>query len=112
MKPLTLDDFEWEERGFDVYVLIHKVKDFPIAQITNFNGWKLQVWKESTRDGPLIENGLDLDAAKMVATLYASKHMEKYSEHFNRDMRNFYPKRKRASEFRPEAVPKGVFKVD
>ncbi|MFM7008059.1 MAG: hypothetical protein ACKO0Z_01795 [Betaproteobacteria bacterium] len=108
---LTIDDFEWVQDGFDVYVLTHKVKDFPVGRITNFNGWVVNVWKANRRDSPLVANALDLDAAKMVGTLHAAQHMEEYSAHFNKHP-NAYPKRKRDAEFRPETFPRGVFKVD
>lgn len=106
---MTLDDFEWVERGFDNYLLMLKGYEFPVAHINNFNGWKVQVWKESTRDGPLVENALDLDAAKAVALIYANKHMEKYDAQFRTRKPPFS---KRAPAYRPEAVSRGVFKVD
>ena len=106
---MTIDDFEWVERGFDNYLLMLKGYEFPVAHINNFNGWKVQVWRESTRNGPLVVNALDLDAAKAVALIYANKHMEKYDAHFKTRKPPFS---KRAPEYRPEAVPKGVFKMD
>ena len=108
---LTIDDFEWLEDGFDVHILIHKLKHFPIARISNFHGWTVNVWKANKATDPLIQNGLDLDTAKMVAVLHASQHMEEYSAHYNRNP-TAYPKRKRAAGFRPETFPRGVFGVD
>jgi len=108
---MTLDDFEWVERGFDNYLLMLKGYEFPVVHINNFNGWKVQVWKESTRDGPLMENALDLDAAKAVAMIYANKHMQEYEDAY-KSLAYRGTLRKRAPEYRPEAVPAGVFKVD
>jgi hypothetical protein len=108
---MTLDDFEWVERGFDNYLLVHKKFEWSVAQVNNFNGWTVQVWKESKRDGPLMENALDLDAAKAVAMIYANKHMQEYEDAY-KSLAYRGTLRKRAPEYQPEAVPTGVFKVD
>jgi phage anti-repressor protein len=104
---MTIDDFEWVEDGFDRYILVHKQVQMDIAIITNFNGWNIHVWKETRKGSPIAEATLDLDAAKAIAMLYANQHIEEYRRVFHE-----FSKRKRASEYRPEAVPKGVFRVD
>jgi hypothetical protein len=106
----SIDDFEWGEEGFDVHYLIHKRFDFKVASVRNFNGWYVTVWKERSPrgDSALVTNVEDLEAAKAIAVLYASKHMEKYDEYI-RTKSPPYPKR--TSVFRPGSFPKGVFKV-
>jgi len=100
---MTIDDFEWVEQGFDCYNLTHKRLDMPIATIRNFSGWTVNVWGSGKREAPLVENGLDLDAAKMAAIIYATQNMERYDA-FIQKHRPAY--RKRTSEYRPEAVPR------
>ena len=105
---MTIDDFEWGEHGFDIHYLTHKWVDFNVARIATFNGWNVHVWNEEPIGQPVVEHVADLEAAKAIAVLYANKHMEKYDEHI-RTKRP--PYRKRTQEFRPDAFPKGVFKV-
>jgi hypothetical protein len=106
---MTIDDFEWVENGFDDYTLTHKRVNFKVARVVHFGGWWVHVSGESTTSEPIVKHIEDLEAAKAVAMLYANKHMEKYDEYM-RTRRP--PDRRKTQEFRPEAVPKGVFKVD
>lgn len=106
---MTLDDFEWVEEGFDRHVLTHKTIEMAIASVSHYNGWRVSVWK-ATRDGSAIaEDGLDLDAGKAIAMLYANQHMKEY-EDVVRKTNGF--KRRRVKTYRPEEVPAGVFKMD
>lgn len=106
VNPLTLDDFEWAEDGFDRYVLQHKTIEISIAAVSHFNGWRVNVWKENRFGEPVVADALDLDAAKAIALLYANQHMEEYT---NVIRRNSYSRR--APKPVPGKIPKGVFKL-
>jgi hypothetical protein len=101
---MTLDDFEWVEEGFDEYNLTHKVHELTIASVRHFGGWKvwvLLVPPGTAQVGDTIDN---FEAAKTIAMIHVNQYMEGYP--------NVNTYRKRTPEYRPEAVSKGVFRVD
>ena len=100
---MTIDDFEWEQRGFDEYVLVHKEREMPIVGIKNFNGWYIHVLKPPKGVEQIAEHIDNLEAAKVVAMIYVSQNMEGYPN------ANTY--RTRTPKPRPETFPKGVFKM-
>lgn len=102
---MTLDDFEWVEKNFDQHALIHKTHELTVAIVDQFNGWYVKVLKAHGA-GVLVpaENIDNFEAAKVIATIHVNQYMEGYPDV------NVYSKR--APKYRPEAVPKGVFKVD
>jgi hypothetical protein len=108
---LTIDDFEWVERGFDTYYLMHKVYELAIAKITNFSGWTLQVSRVSTHHDPLISNGLDLEATKMVAMVHVNEKMREYENALNLRIK-YGSVRERSENSGPQAVRAGVFRMD
>jgi hypothetical protein len=99
---MTIDDFEWVEEGFDAWLLVHKQRDLTIAKLYSFNGWNVMVLKVYSRNNPLVVESFD--AAKAIATITAINNMENFPNADNYS--------KRASEYRPEKIPRGVFKVD
>jgi hypothetical protein len=101
---MTIDDFEWVEDGFDVHVLIHKTREMTIAVVKHFNGWYIHVLKPPRGTEQIAEQVDNLEAAKTIAMIHVNQYMEGYPN------ANNY--RKRAPEYRPQAVPKGVFRVD
>jgi hypothetical protein len=102
---MTLDDFEWDEYGFDMHQLIHKKRQLTIAVIKNFNGWYIHVL-DAPRAGSrqIAENIDNLEAAKVIAAIYVNQHMGDYP--------NVSTYRKRPPKDRPKAFPEGVFKLD
>jgi hypothetical protein len=108
---ISIDDFEWVERGFDTYYLVHKVYDLTVAKITNFSGWTLHVSKVSTYADPLVSNGLDLEAAKMVAMVHVNEKLQEYENALNLRIK-YGGIRKRSENSGPQAVRAGVFKMD
>ena len=101
---MTIDDFEWVERGFDEYVLVHKTHELTIAAISNFSGWQVRVLKTTGGALHLGEHIDNLEAAKVIAAIHVNQNMEGYP-----NVSNYRP---RTPKPRPEAFPKGVFKVD
>lgn len=105
---LSLDDFEWVERGFDLWGLQHKTfSSVVIASITNFNGWHVKVLNDpSTREPLHIDT---LDAAKAMAQIIATQYMEYYRERYIGN--HPHSLRKRPKTDGPPAFRPGVFKV-
>ena len=99
---MTIDDFEWIEKGFDTWYLIHKQRDLTIAKLHSFNGWNVIVLKVHSLDNPLVVESFD--AAKTIATITAINNMENFP-----DANNYS---KRIARHRPQKIPRGVFKVD
>jgi hypothetical protein len=99
---VTIDDFEWVEDGFDMWLLMHKQRELAVARIHSFKGWRVTVIGVYSLADPLIVESFD--AAKTIATITASNNMEKYH-----DARNY---RQRALRAGPQKIPKGVFKMD
>ena len=77
MSHLSLDDFEWEEEGFDTWHLVHKNYMLTIAAVRSFNGWHVSVLADSCQHKPLHVD--TLDAAKVLAQITANQHMEQLS---------------------------------
>lgn len=100
---MTIDDFEWVEEGFDVYILIHKTREFTAAVIKNFNGWYIQVNTYPRGAEQVAEHIDNLEAAKAIAAIHVNQYMEGYP--------NVKIYRTRAIPAVPKKVPKGVFKV-
>jgi hypothetical protein len=99
---VTIDDFEWIEEGFDMWLLVHKRHDMAIARLQSYNGWHVIVWGVYSRTDPLVVESFD--AAKAIATVTAINNMENFPN------ANNY--RTRALRAGPQKIPKGVFKVD
>lgn len=101
---MTIDDFEWVEEGFDNHILIHKTRELAVAVVKHFNGWYIQVQEAAPKRVLNIENIDNLEAAKTIATIHVNQNMEWYP--------NVNTYRRRAPNYRPGPVPKGVFKMD
>jgi hypothetical protein len=101
---MTLDDFEWEEYGFDMHQLIHKKCQLTIAVIKNFNGWYIHVLKAPSGTDQIAEHIDNLETAKVIAAIHVNQYMEGYP--------NVSTYRKRPPKDRPKAFPEGVFKLD
>jgi hypothetical protein len=100
---MTIDDFEWVERGFDDFVLIHKTHELSVASLTYFNGWRVVVLtpkKGIEQTAEFIDN---FETAKVIAAIHVNRNMEGYPDGTNY--------RKRAAKRRPEEIPEGVFKM-
>jgi hypothetical protein len=101
---MTIDDFEWEEYGFDMHQLIHKKCQLTIAVIKNFNGWYIQVLEAPPPGARQIAENIDnLEAAKAIAAIHVNQYMGDYP--------NVSTYRQRATSSRPKKVPDGVFKL-
>lgn len=100
---MTLDDFEWVEEGFDVYILAHKTREFTAAVIKNFNGWYIHVNTYPKGAEQVAEHIDTLEAAKVIAAIHVNQHMGDYP--------NVNTYRTRAIPAGPKKIPKGVFKV-
>lgn len=107
MGHLSLDDFEWYEEGFDTWYLMHKVYSVTIASVRNFNGWHVAVLKDDCQHTPLHVD--TLDAAKAMARIIATQHMEFYHDSYFNGRTSL---RKRIKTDGPPAIRAGVFKVD
>lgn len=105
MSRLSLDDFVWEEQGFDLWMLEHREYDMAIAAIHNFNGWHVKVLHDPSMKAPLHVDSLD--AAKALAAITAAPYMEQYHGELNNYIRRRRPKTDGPPAFRP-----GVFKLD
>jgi hypothetical protein len=105
MSRLSLDDFEWVEKGFDRWFLMRKKKDYWIAEIQNFNGWRLYVRHETSKDAdrPHLDT---LDAAQALACILAAQHLERYQH----ELQN-YRIPDRVERDGPPGFRTGVFKV-
>jgi hypothetical protein len=101
---MTLDDFEWVEEGFDNHLLVHKTHDMTIAAIKNFNGWYIHALKAPRGVEQIAEHIDNLEAAKVIATIYVNQNMKGYPDVLSYRARTPNPKFKK--------VPAGVFKVD
>jgi hypothetical protein len=101
---MTIDDFEWEEYGFDMHQLIHKKRQLTIAVIKHFNGWYIHVLKAPSGTEQITENIDNLEAAKVIAAIHVNQYMEGYP--------NVNTYRERPPKDRPQAFPEGVFKLD
>jgi hypothetical protein len=100
---MTIDDFEWVEEGFDTWLLVHKKREMVIASIKNFNGWYIHALKVPTGAEQIAEHIDNLEAAKVIATIYVNQNMEGYPN------ANNY--RTRAIPAGPQKIPRGVFKL-
>jgi hypothetical protein len=99
---VTIDDFEWVEKGFDTWLLVHKRHDMTIARLQSYEGWNVIVLGVYSRIDPLVVESFD--AAKAVATITAINNMENFP-----DANNY---RTRALRAGPQKIPRGVFKMD
>jgi hypothetical protein len=101
---MTIDDFEWEEYGFDMHQLIHKKRQLTIAVIKNFNGWYIHVLKAPSGAEQIADAIDNLETAKVIAAIHVNQYMEGYP--------NVNTYRTRALRAGPQKIPRGVFKVD
>lgn len=101
---MTLDDFEWVEDGFDYHILIHKTHELTVAVIKHFSGWYVHVLKPQMGTEVIAEHIDSLEAAKTITMIHVNQYMERYP-----NVNNY---RTRTPKPRPQAFPKGVFKVD
>jgi hypothetical protein len=101
---MTIDDFEWVEKGFDEHILIHKTRELTVAVVNHFNGWYIKVLK--AQGGVILpaEHIDNLEAAKVIAMIHVNQNMEGYP--------NVNTYRTRALRAGPQKIPRGVFKVD
>jgi phosphoribosylformylglycinamidine (FGAM) synthase-like enzyme len=101
---MTIDDFEWVEKGFDNHVFVHKTREMAVAVVHHFNGWYVKVLK--THGGVVIpaEQVDNLEAAKVIAMIHVNQNMEGYPNANNYS--------KRAIPAGPQKIPRRVFKVD
>jgi hypothetical protein len=99
---MTFDDFEWREITFDHYALGHKTHELEIAELRNFNGWYVLIYRLGSRTLTLAENIPELEAAKAIAAMHIRLNLnfEEYP-----DAKTF---RRRAIKAGPKAFPKGV----
>jgi hypothetical protein len=99
---MTIDDFEWVEYGgFDKWYLMHKTRHYACAKVYPHNGWHVLVDGQAP-DGELVVESFD--AAKVIATMLAAQQMERLPDVTRYD--------KRTPNFKPQTVPKGVFRLD
>jgi hypothetical protein len=101
---MTIDDFEWVEKSFDVHLLVHKTHEMTVAAVKHFNGWYIQVLKPPSGTEQITENIDNLETAKVIAAIHVNQYMEGYPN------ANTY--RERPPKDRPQAFPEGVFKLD
>lgn len=104
MARLSLDDFEWDEKSFDLWFLESKTHDMQIASIQNFNGWHIRVLHDNSMRKPLHVD--TLDAAKALAQMIATPYMEKYHAELPDYFKRPGPKADGPPPFR-----RGVFKM-
>jgi len=97
---MTFDDFEWREITFDHYVLGHKTRELEIAELRNFSGWYVRIYRHRARTLTIAENIPEFEAAKAIAAMHIRLNFEGYP-----DAKNF---RTRAIKAGPKAFPKGV----
>jgi hypothetical protein len=101
---MTIDDFEWVERGFDEYALMHKTHELTLAVIHHFGGWKLLVLIPVEGRTHIAETIDNLETAKVIAAIHVNRNMGDYPD------ATLY--RTRALRAGPRKIPKGVFKMD
>lgn len=98
---MTIDDFEWVEVQFDEWFFTHKERLFACAKVYPYNGWRIRIEGQGPEDELVVES---FDAAKTIATMLAAQQMERLP-----DVTRYG---KRTPNFKPQAVPKGVFGMD
>lgn len=100
-----IEDFEWQEDGFDVYIFTHKTRHMTVARVTYYDGWQVSVYK-ANRTGEPIAQGIDsLEAAKAIAMIHINIHFEEYP-----DAKQHYSQRPKKR--RPGEIPSGVFTME
>jgi hypothetical protein len=98
-----IEDFEWREDGFDVYIFTHKTRVMTLARISHFSGWQVSVYKANKPGEPLAVGINELEAAKTIAMIHINIHFEEYE--------NASRYRTRVTSSRPKKIPRGVFKM-
>ena len=96
----NIDEYEWVEEEFDHWYLKHKQRDYAIARVWPFNGWRVQLAEED----PLPMTVDSFDAAKTIAMINATTNFERF--------RNAYHYPRRTPKPTPEEIRKRVSKMD
>jgi hypothetical protein len=95
----NIDEYEWVEKEFDHWYLLHKQRDYAIARVWNFNGWMVQIVEQD----PLPMTVDSFDAAKAIAMINATQNFERFPNAY------LYPRR--TPKPAPEEVRKRVRSV-
>lgn len=70
----NIEEYEWVEMDFDSWYLMHKQRDFSIARLNHFGGWRVQLYGEDA----LVMKVDSLDAAKTIAMINATTNFERF----------------------------------
>lgn len=95
----NIDEYEWVEKEFDRWYLMHKQRDHAIALVQHFAGWTVQI-----EDEDVLPMKVDsLEAAKAIAMINATQNFERFNNAY------LYPRR--TPKPTPEEIRKRVSKV-
>jgi len=96
----NIDEYEWVEKEFDQWYLLHKQRDHAIARVVHFNGWSVQI--EGEHAMPMKVDSFE--AAKTIAMINAVANFERF--------KNAYLFPRRIPKPTPEEIRKRVSKMD